>query len=228
MLGSALPRDQPAAAEQSRSMNARTSDEPRVVPVAAEHAPGLVALFERNAVSCYCQYWHFHGDKNAWLDRCAHAPERNKSELEDGLARGAEAMRGVVATDPLGTVVGWMKLAPASTVGKIYDQRVYRKLPCFGGDRRGVYAIGCFLVDEAWRRRGVARALVSAGVGAARAWGAMAIECFPRRSATATAGELWTGPLEALLAAGFAVVHDFEPYPVLRLNLARAAGPETR
>jgi GNAT superfamily N-acetyltransferase len=112
-----------------------------------------------------------------------------------------------------------MKLAPASDLGKIYDQRLYRRLPCFDGDRRGVYAIGCFLVDEPWRRRGVARALVRGGIAAARAWGAAAIESFPRRCATATDGELWTGPPEVLLEAGFAVVHDFLPYPVLRFTL---------
>ena len=200
-------------------MNASTAEEPHVVPAAAEHAAGLAALFERNHVSCYCQWWHFDGDKNAWLDRCAHAPERNRDALTNGLATGAEAMRGVVAIDPGGSIVGWMKLAPASALGKIYEQRLYRRLPCFGGDRRGVYTIGCFFVDEPWRRRGVARALVLGGIAAARAWGATAIECFPRRCEAARAEELWTGPPDTFLAAGFAVVHDFEPYPVLRFML---------
>jgi GNAT superfamily N-acetyltransferase len=199
-------------------MSVPETSEPRVLPASAEHAAGLVELFERNHVSCYCQWWHFHGDKNAWLDRCAHAPEQNRDALCDGLRAGAEAMRGVVAIDRE-TIVGWMKLAPASELGKIYDQRLYRKLPCFGGERRGIYTIGCFLVDEPWRRRGVARALVRGGIAAARAWGATAIESFPRRSATATDAELWTGPPEALLAAGFVVVSDFEPYPVLRFTL---------
>ena len=82
-----------------------------------------------------------------------------------------------------------------------------------------MYTIGCFLVDEAFRRHGVARALVQGGIRAARAWGATAIESFPRRSPTATAPELWTGPPDAFLDAGFAVVSEFEPYPVLRLTL---------
>jgi GNAT superfamily N-acetyltransferase len=199
-------------------MNVPDISEPRVLKASAEHAAGLVELFERNHVRCYCQWWHFHGDKNAWLDRCAHAPEQNRDALCADLRAGAEAMRGVVALDGE-TIVGWMKLAPASVLGKLYDQRLYKKLPCFGGERRGVYTIGCFLVDEHWRRRGVARALILGGIAAARAWGATAIESFPRRSATASAAELWTGPPEALLAAGFAVVSDFEPYPVLRLTL---------
>jgi GNAT superfamily N-acetyltransferase len=201
-------------------MNAPTVAEPLVVPASAEHAAGLTGLFERNHVTCYCQWWHFHGDKNAWLDRCAHAPQQNRDALCEGLTAGTEAMRGVVAIDLSGTIVGWMKLAPASDLRKLYDQRLYKKLPCFDGDRRGVYTIGCFLVDEPWRRRGVSRALVRGGIAAARAWGAAAIESFPRRSANATAeAELWTGPPEVLLEAGFTVVHDFAPYPVLRFML---------
>jgi GNAT superfamily N-acetyltransferase len=190
----------------------------RVEPVEPAHAPGLVALFERNHVPCYCQFWHFAGDKNAWLDRCAHAPELNRQALTVAVAERSEAMRGVVAVAD-DEIVGWMKLAPAELLSKLYDQRVYRRLPCFAGDRRGVYAIGCFLVDEAWRRRGVARALIGGGVLAARSWGATAIEAFPRRSETAGAEELWTGPPEALLAEGFEVINDFQPYPVLRLAL---------
>jgi GNAT superfamily N-acetyltransferase len=191
----------------------------RVTPVELVHAAGLVALFERNHVHCYCQFWHFTGDKNAWLDRCAHDPDRNRDALTSALAARSEAMRGVVAVADDGTVLGWMKLAPVETLEKLYQQRLYRNLACFGGDRRGVHAIGCFLVDEAWRRRGIARALVEGGVAAARSWGATAIEAFPRRSETASAAELWTGPTEALFAAGFAVVNDFRPYPVLRRDL---------
>lgn len=191
----------------------------RVEPVEAAHTAGLVALFERNRVRCYCQWWHFAGDKNAWLDRCAHAPELNRDAFTRALADRSEAMSGVVASDDAGTIVGWMKLSPAEHLAKIYEQRVYRRLPCFGGDRRGVFAIGCFLVDEAWRRRGVARALVNGGIAAARAFRGTAIEAFPRRSATAGAEELWTGPFEPLLAAGFVIVNDFQPYPVLRKSL---------
>jgi GNAT superfamily N-acetyltransferase len=200
-------------------MNAIAAEVPRVEPVDTEHSAGLVALFERNHVACYCQWWHFEGDKNAWLDRCAHAPGRSKHALTEALAAGSDAMRGVVAMHTDGAIIGWMKLAPASALGKIYEQRVYRRLPCFGGERQDVYTIGCFLVDAAHRRRGIARALVAGGIAAARAWGARAIEAFPRRSETATACELWTGPPEALLSAGFTVVHDFLPYPVLRLTL---------
>ena len=99
---------------------------------------------------------------------------------------------------------------------------MYRALLCFNGERSGVLAVGCLLVDEAFRRQGVARALISASVEHARSRGARAIEAFPRGQADVSAAELWTGPLSAFIAAGFRVVNDFRPYPVLRHDLAPA------
>ena len=189
----------------------------------ARHVEGLSALFEQNDSPCFCRWWHFEGDKNAWEDRCANAPHESRRELGERLSGGSDEARGLVALAE-GKVVGWMKLAPASVMQKLYAQRLYRRLPCFEGDRSGVYTIGCFLVDERWRRRGVARALVEAAVAIAPGWGARAIEAFPRRGDALAPPEMWTGPLQALTDAGFREVFEFKPYPVLRLDLAARSG----
>ncbi len=201
-----------------------------VVAAGVEHGAGLAALFEAAGSSCYCRYWHFAGDKNAWLERCALAPGENRAELEAALAasdpgadrvrgRSSPEARGLVALDR-DEVVGWLKVAPAPVVAKLYDQRLYRGLPCFAGDRTGVFTIGCVLVHPAHRRRGVARALVAGAVRIAPSWGARALEAFPRRPREAVADEeLWTGPASVYAAAGFVEVHAFEPYPVLRREL---------
>jgi len=194
-------------------------DELRVVEAAPEHTELLAALFEREACACYCRYWHFSGDKNAWLARLAHAPDENRNEMRAALAAHSNEMRGVVALLGTARAVGWMKLCPATAVEKLYAQRLYRGLPCFSGDRSGVYAVGCFLVDSEHREHGVARALLDAGVQAARRAGARAIEAFPRRTEPAYAHELWTGPASSFFAAGFREAHALAPYPVLRLDL---------
>jgi GNAT superfamily N-acetyltransferase len=191
----------------------------RVVEAAPEYAELLAALFEREACACYCRYFHFPGDKNAWLARLAHAPHENRSEMLTALGARADEMRGVIALSDAEHAVGWMKLCPATAVEKLYAQRIYRGLPCFSGDRSGVYAVGCFLVDSEHRERGVARALLEAGIEAARRSGARAIEAFPRRTEPAYAHELWTGPASIFSAAGFREAHAFAPYPVLRLDL---------
>jgi GNAT superfamily N-acetyltransferase len=113
-----------------------------------------------------------------------------------------------------------MKLCAAQAVSKLYAQRLYKGLPCFDGERSGVLAVGCFLVDPGARQRGVAEKLLEGGITLARAAGARAIEAFPRRAELVSAGELWTGPYAAFVRAGFQEVHSFAPYPVLRRDLS--------
>ena len=209
----------------------------------AEHRAGLVALFETTGSPCYCRFFHFEGTNNEWLARCAQAPDENRRELEAALAAGSDEARGVVAlahggaggsgggggaggaggvgsAGSAGEVVGWLKVAPAAAVRKAYERRLYKGLPCFAGDRTGVFLIGCALVHPAWRRRGVATALVAGAVRLAPAWGARALEALPRRPKEPVSDEeLWTGPVSAFAASGFVEVHDLEPYPVLRRAL---------
>lgn len=184
-----------------------------------EHGQGLVELFRRAGSSCCCRFWHFPGGSNAWLDRCANAPEHNEKEMLDELQAGSATMRGVVAVTPSSEVVGWLKLAPCTSMTKLYSRRLYRALPCFAGNRNGVQTIACLLVDPKWRRRGVSRALIGGAVAQAERVGARAIEAFPRRGPAWSDAEQWMGPLPALASAGFVEVHDFRPYPVLRLEL---------
>ncbi len=181
----------------------------------ARHALALADLFARTNTPCNCQYWHFTGDKNAWLERIFHASEENRAAFIASFEAGSAELKGVVASSE-GRAVGWLKLCPAERLPKLYDQRLYKSLPCFAGDRTGVLAIGCMLVDEDFRRRGVARSMVEAAIKLAETRGARAIEAFPRRSDQLGAPELWLGPLGVFLDAGFQIVNDFGPYPVLR------------
>src|SRR5690606_20353325 len=109
------------------------------VATAADLA-GLAGLFEAAASPCYCRYWHFDGGKNAWLSRCYVEIGTSRRELEVDLERGAPEAQGLVALAPppeggAPRVVGWLKVAPAAVVRKAYEQRIYRALPCFEGDR---------------------------------------------------------------------------------------------
>jgi GNAT superfamily N-acetyltransferase len=186
-------------------------------PLASASAPALAALFDRAGSSCFCRYFHFEGDKNAWLARLAFEPAENRRELSDRAAR--PALAGVVARLPDHSVIGWMKLERALDLPKLYAQRTYRNLPVLAEARERVYAVGCFLVDPAWRRRGVSSALLARGIELARVEGARAIEAFPRRAEGVGDEELWTGPFGLFTAHGFAIVHEQAQYPVLRREL---------
>jgi GNAT superfamily N-acetyltransferase len=188
-----------------------------------EHAEGLAALFAAAASPCFCRFWHYPGGNNAWLERCATAPEENRAEFEAALEGDRDEARGVVALEGA-KAVGWLKVAPAAVMTKAYERRLYRGLPCFEGDRRGVFLVGCALVHPDHRRRGVATALVAGAVRLAPGWGARALEALPRRPREPVSDEeLWTGPMGAFTANGFVEVSAFEPYPVLRRDLGRGA-----
>lgn len=189
-------------------------------PLGPGHARALCELFERVGSGCYCEWWHFEGDKNAWLDRLAHAPETNRERLfERAEAPGLSGVVALAREGDAGEAIGWMKITFAGAVGKIYAQRPYRGLPCFAGNREHTATVGCFLVDPTFRRRGVGRALLGAGIELARSAGAVAIEAFPRRAEGVRDEELWTGPYALFFKHGFEVVHDLAQYPVMRRML---------
>ncbi|MGE0327214.1 MAG: N-acetyltransferase family protein [Polyangiaceae bacterium] len=190
----------------------------RCDPLQVSDGQALQALFAAAKAPCHCRWWDFDGDKNEWLDRCYNRPEANRDELL--LAVQSSELPGIVArrTDS-DEVVGWLRLSAAEQIPKLYAQRLYRGLPCFEGERRGVFSLGCFLVHPSERRQGVARALLTRAVTEARALNGISLEAFPRRDERLGPEALWTGPFELLREFGFEVVNDFGPYPVLRLAL---------
>jgi len=190
----------------------------RIEPLTEANLPQLRALFEASHSTCFCRYWHFDGTKNDWLDRCANRPEENAADLEAAVRAGDPGARGLVAFDDEGAAVGWMKLTPRSSVPKLRALPVYRSLDL--GDEATTYSIGCFLVRPDARAKGVARALVEAAPGFARAWGARAIEAYPRRSTEPLhAEEAWQGPERVFAETGFEAKVDSGPYPVYRREL---------
>ncbi len=202
----------------------------RVEPLGRENAPLWAALFERAASPCFCRWWHFEGSKNDWLARCAMTPETNRAEAEASIGAGSEEARGLVALAD-SQVVGWMKLAPRASLPKLRGLAIYRAYRAVElGSEDGVWSVGCFLVDPAYRHRGVAGALLDAAPGHARARGGVAIEAYPRHPPESDHGRVhdeqaWMGPEALFLSRGFARVADgVTPgmYPIYRLSLRPA------
>ncbi|MBM4358802.1 MAG: GNAT family N-acetyltransferase [Deltaproteobacteria bacterium] len=183
----------------------------------SEHAASLAELFVAASSPCFCRFWTFEGDDNAWQLRAATAPESNRGELVTAVTQGGE--RGVVALAG-DRVVGWLKLAPSEAVPKMFSRRLYRAEPWFRSERAGVFMVGCVLVHPAERRRGVARDLVLTSIAVARELGARALEALPRKLEPPARDEsFWNGPLSTLEAAGFVRVAGVDGYPVLRIDL---------
>jgi GNAT superfamily N-acetyltransferase len=191
----------------------------RVERAAPQHGAALASLLSSNGFGCYCRYWHFGGNHREWLARCAHTPDDNRAELLTAVDGGSDEARGMVAHDETGELIGWLKLAPATVMGKLYEQRLYKGLACLQRAATGVWTVGCLFVREDQRRRGVATSLLHGAIQSAGEAGARALEAFPRSDVDVAAAALMMGPLALFVRAGFEVVHDFTPYPVLRLEL---------
>jgi GNAT superfamily N-acetyltransferase len=193
----------------------------RATEIQPRHIEGLLTLMAQSSRGCFCRWWHFEGDDYAWQERCNRAPADNRAQLEHALRERSDEALGVVAVDDDGTVCGWLKLTAAKRIPKLYGRRLYRTLPCFDGDRTGVYVVSCMLVHPDARKQGVARALAAEAVEVAKSLGARALEALPRRPLEPVRDdELWTGPAAVFIEAGFTQVDGPDPYPVLRLELA--------
>jgi len=187
-----------------------------VTVVDASDADALAALFARDVCPCYCRYWHFEGTNKEWELRCATDPSISERELRDAIAaRSIEASGLVARIDADPTIVGWMKLAPRASLPKLTARPPYRALD---EDASTVWSIGCFLVDAAHRRQGVARALLARAIEVAPKLGARFLEAYPRTAPDRMLhdAEAWNGHYETYLALGFSVVRESPQYPVMR------------
>lgn len=197
--------------EATRNMAAST--DLHIERATGKIADEVIELFVRCDAPCHCQFFQFSGDNRDWQMRCGVDREANaralRSDLEKGQLHAFVAMTG-------GKVVGWMRLDHPESLGKRYQGRLYRGLPCFDGDRHGTISIVCFLVDPELRTRGVAKCMLQAGMTWAQEMGYRALEAFPRGAQDVTPEEQWTGPVKLYEQLGFRKIHDFEAYPVFR------------
>jgi GNAT superfamily N-acetyltransferase len=188
-----------------------------VEPLSVRTLDAWAALFDACGSGCFCRYWHFEGDKNAWLARCAESPDENRREQDIAVRARDPGGHGLVAMAG-SACVGWMKLAPRAAVPKLRRLPVYHALDL--GPDEGVWSIACFLVHPSRRRAGVARALLAAADAHVRAAGGTALEAYPRRAGHALHDEeAWLGPLALYEELGYRAIAGEGPYPVMRKSL---------
>ena len=115
--------------------------------------------------------------------------------------------------DPMATGVLVLLLGEATKVAEIATgaDKTYQARVCFGRATDSYDADG----------RTTAEAPVPPGALDAARINA-ALEAFPRSDPQLADAALMLGPTQLFLNAGFEVVHDFYPYPVLRRTLASA------
>ena len=163
---------------------------------------------------CYCTAW-WTPTWDGWGDRSAEENLQLRSEL---LQRGEyDGYLLYVHNRP----VGWCQVGPRDRLAKLVEQ--FRLQP-----NPGACAVTCFLIAPAYRRKGLSSYMLDVIIDDLRKSAVRRIEAFPRRGPELDVYELWNGPEEMFLSAGFEVVKDDPIRPLLALDLQSEATNEER
>ena len=129
---------------------------------------------------------------------------------------------GLVAYDGDETV-GWISIGPRDDYERLAHSRVLAPI-----DETPVWSIVCFVVGRRARGRGVARALLQAGIAYAREHRARTLEAYPVEVPTGgriPSADVYRGTLSMFEAAGFKLVARREApggrgtRPIVRLEI---------
>lgn len=107
--------------------------------------------------------------------------------------------------------VGWVQAGRRDRLEKLVRQLELEPDP-------EAWALSCFLVAPAARRRGVAAALLDGALAALAADGVTRVEAYPRSDGETGDGEAWTGPDRLFVGAGFELVAPGRPRSVVALR----------
>jgi GNAT superfamily N-acetyltransferase len=102
--------------------------------------------------------------------RASDAPGRARALADEVAAGGPVGVLAFAGEEP----VGWCSIAPRENYRALQRSRVLAPV-----DDTPVWSLVCFYVPGAWRRRGVAGALLRGALDYAREQGAAAVETYP-------------------------------------------------
>ncbi|MFD4423181.1 GNAT family N-acetyltransferase [Agromyces sp. NPDC058484] len=186
----------------------------RIVPATESPFADVEAVFgtKGDPAHCWCQWylipgteWRGIGDE-ALRDRLA------AQLTEPGPGRGLIAYDG-------DTPVGWCAVEPRANLPRLPHSRIIAgstRHPDF--DEAGIWAVTCFVVPRAHRKRGVGRALAEAAVEFARSNGATLVEGYavdPAVREKTPPDELFPGTVTMFQHAGFTEVARPKPHRVI-------------
>jgi len=180
---------------------------PSLTVIPADEAPfaDVEAVFgtKGDPATCWCQWYKIPG--RDWR-------EVGTETLHDRLAAQLAADSpgpGLLAYDGE-TPVGWCAVEPRPALSRVARSTLVRNgtaQPELTDE--SVWAVSCFVVPRAHRRRGVGAALAEAAVAYAREHGARVVEAYavdPSAKAKVSAAELFHGTVSMFAGAGFTEV----------------------
>jgi hypothetical protein len=161
---------------------------------------------------CWCAYWYRPNreHKAGW-------GSGNRAFFEELVKSGEEP--GIIAfvdDQP----AGWLGIAPRTS----FD-RLNRSKPFAAIDDTPVWAMNCFIIERQFRRSGLMRGLIMAGLDFIRQRGGAVAEAYPwEGNRKPLVDELFVGTAAAFRDCGFvAVARRLPSRPIMRRSLAGEA-----
>jgi GNAT superfamily N-acetyltransferase len=176
-----------------------------VRPFGAKGRDDFFALHSTPPGECFCAYW-WQEPGDDWSKLSA---ADNRLRREGLLSRGE--YDGYLAYAD-GKVVGWCQVGPRDRLGHLRRRLKLEADP-------SVWAISCFYILPATRRRGVASALLAHAMQGMKAKGVTMVEAYPRRGPALGEDDMWNGPEAMLVRDGFQVVRDDPERPIMAKRL---------
>ncbi len=193
----------------------------QIRPLTPERLPDLAGLFEQGGDPrwCWCAYFRIRG-----FDFSSGGKSRHRAGMEAQVVDTARDGRapGLVAYDG-DDAVGWISIGPREDYERLAYSTVLKPI-----DDKPVWSIVCFVVGRRSRGRGIARALLDAGVAYAREHGARMLEAYPvevQEGGRVPPATAYRGTLTMFERAGFKVVARrtgpgaASPRPIVRRRL---------
>lgn len=182
-----------------------------------DHERGAAFSDNPGWARCYCQFY-----------RTARAIDWNAST---GVQNRAAASASVACGEAEGYLakagdetVGWLHAAPRHKLPHAFERLGVDPTP-LDLPPQDAAVIVCFVIAPAWRRRGVASALLDGALADLAARGIAFVDAFPFKAGDSTsAADHYHGPASLFASRGFEPVAQTGDLTVVRKHLA----PETR
>ena len=180
-------------------------------PLTANEWPDFELLFEEHGPQngCWCMYWRVKRE-----DCQRQFGEGNKLAFKKIVDSGK--VPGILSYLD-GQPVGWCSIAPREEFSVLDRSPTLKRI-----DDQPVWAIVCFFVAKAYRRRGLTGILIQAAIEYAHACGAKIIEAYPLRTGITKylPYERFMGIESTFERAGFKVItRRSDRRPVMRYYL---------
>ncbi|MGH8849942.1 MAG: GNAT family N-acetyltransferase [Casimicrobiaceae bacterium] len=174
-----------------------------------DHERGPAFADNPEWAKCYCHYY----EVPVAIDWPSLSAAQNRIAMRSRIETCE--MEGFLAYDAA-EPVGWLNAQPRHKLLHCFDRmRVPpTPLPCAAYQAA---VIVCFVIAPAWRRRGVARALLAGALASLAARGLALVDAFPFKSGDSeNAADHYHGALPMFTAAGFTQVAETDTITVVR------------